>query len=101
MCFRDMGCYRGTRYGTYTANWTYDTRMLVLYVQTWPRGDVPSLGLTEEDVGLLGVNCDILTQDLIGLIEYSYHQGIHSFSEVHLQKTPGLNMLNPYQFQDD
>jgi hypothetical protein len=26
-----------------------------------------------------GVDCDILTQDLIGLIKYSYHQGISSF----------------------
>jgi hypothetical protein len=26
-----------------------------------------------------GVDCDILAQVLIGLIEYSYHQGIPSF----------------------
>jgi hypothetical protein len=59
--------------------------MPVLDVRTWPRGDVPGLGLTDEDVGLLrGVDCDILAQDLIGLIEYSYHQGIPSFLEVHL-----------------
>jgi hypothetical protein len=38
------------------------------------RGDVPGLGLTDGDVGLLrGVNYDILAQGLIGLIEYSYH----------------------------
>jgi hypothetical protein len=30
------------------------------------------------------VDCDILAQGLIGLIEYSYHQGTPSFSEVHL-----------------
>jgi hypothetical protein len=30
------------------------------------------------------VDCDILTQGLIGLIEYSYHQGISSFLEAHL-----------------
>jgi hypothetical protein len=30
-----------------------------------------------------GVNCDIMTQGLIGLIEYSYHQGIPSFLKVH------------------
>jgi hypothetical protein len=29
-------------------------RMLVLDVRTWPRGDVPSLGLTDGDVNLLG-----------------------------------------------
>jgi hypothetical protein len=28
--------------------------------------------------------CDILTQDLIGLKEYSYHQTIHSFLQVQL-----------------
>jgi hypothetical protein len=38
------------------------------------------LGLTNGDVGLLrGVDCDILTEGLIGLIEYSYHQGILLF----------------------
>jgi hypothetical protein len=68
-----VGPLGGTRYGTYAANWTYGTRMPVLVVQTWPRGDVSSLGLTDEDVGLLrGVDCDILAQGLIGLIEYSY-----------------------------
>jgi hypothetical protein len=38
------------------------------------KGDVPGLGLTDGVIGLLsGVDCDILTQGLIGLIEYSYH----------------------------
>jgi hypothetical protein len=70
------------------------------------RTDVPKrgrslLGLTDEDIGLLrGVNCDILAQGLIGLIEYSYHQGIPSFSEAHLQRTPGLSVHDPKQFQD-
>jgi hypothetical protein len=41
------------RYNTYAANWTYGTRMSVLDVRTWPRGDVPGLGLTDEDVSLL------------------------------------------------
>jgi hypothetical protein len=37
-------------------------------------GDVPVLGLTDGDVDLLrGWICDIMTQDLIGLIEYSYN----------------------------
>jgi hypothetical protein len=48
-----VGPLKGTRYGTYTANWTYSTRMLVLDVRTWPRGDVSGLGLTDEDIGLL------------------------------------------------
>jgi hypothetical protein len=76
--------------------------MTVLDVRTWPRGDVPSLGLTDEDIGLVkGVNCDILAQGLIELIEYSYHQGIPSFPEAHLQRTPGLSVLGPEQFQDE
>jgi hypothetical protein len=73
--------------------------MPVLDVWTWPRGDVPGLGLTDKDVGLLrGVDCDILPQGLIGLIEYSYHQGIPSFLEVHMQRTLGLSVLGPEQF---
>jgi hypothetical protein len=37
-----------------------------LDVQMWSRGDVPGLGLTDRDVGLLrGVDGDILTQGLI------------------------------------
>jgi hypothetical protein len=35
--------------------------MTTLDIQTSPRGEVPGLGLTNEDVGLLrGVDCDIL-----------------------------------------
>jgi hypothetical protein len=76
-------------------------RMPVLDVRTWPRGDIPGLGLIDKDVGLLrGADCDILTQGLIGLIEYSYHQGIPSFSESQLQRTLGLSVLGPEQFQD-
>jgi hypothetical protein len=39
------------------------------------------------------VDCDILAQGLIRLIEYSYHQGISSFSKTQLQRTSGLSML--------
>ncbi len=68
----------------------------------WPRGDVPGLGLTDGDVGLLrGVDCDILTQGIIRLIEYSYHQGIPSFLKAHLQRTSGLSVLDTGQFQDE
>jgi hypothetical protein len=45
-------------------------------------------------------NCDIMVQGLIGLIEYSYHQGVPSFSEAHLQRTLRLSMLDLEQFQD-
>ena len=35
--------------------------MTTLDIQTWPRGEVPRLGLTDKDVGLLrGVDCHIL-----------------------------------------
>jgi hypothetical protein len=44
--------------------------------------------------------CDILTQGLIGLIEYSYHQSISSFPEAHLQITLRLSVLGSEQFQD-
>jgi hypothetical protein len=47
-----------------------------------------------------GFLCDILTQDLIRLIEYSYHQGIPSFLEAHLQRTPRLSVFGLKQFQD-
>jgi hypothetical protein len=61
-----VGPLGGTRYGTYVANWTYGTRMQVFDIRAWSRGDVPDLGLTDEDVGLLRwVDCDILTQGLI------------------------------------
>jgi hypothetical protein len=43
---KDMG-------STYAANWMYGTHMAVLDVWTWPRGDVPGLGLYDGDVGLL------------------------------------------------
>jgi hypothetical protein len=59
------------------------------------------LRLIDEDVGLLrGVDCDILAQGLIGLIEYSYHQGIPSSLQAHLQTTPKLSVLGPEQLQD-
>jgi hypothetical protein len=52
----------------------YGTHLSVLDIHTWPRGDVPDLGLTDESIGLLsGVDCDIVAQGLIGLIEYSYY----------------------------
>jgi hypothetical protein len=37
----------------YTANWAYNMHMLVLDVRTWPRWDVPFLGLIDGDVDLL------------------------------------------------
>jgi hypothetical protein len=94
-----VGPLRGTRYGMYAANWTYGMRMSILDVRTWSRWDVPGLGLTDGDVDLLRrVDCDILTQDLIGLIEYSYHQAIPSFLEAQLKRTLGLSVLDQEQF---
>jgi hypothetical protein len=37
-----------------------------LDTQMWLRGEVPGLGLTDEDVGLLrGVDCDILAPGMV------------------------------------
>jgi hypothetical protein len=38
---------------------------------------------------------------LIGLIAYLYHQVATSFPEAHLQRTLGLSVLGPEQFQDE
>jgi hypothetical protein len=40
-----------------------------------------------------GVDCDILTQALIELIEYSYQEGVSSFSEAYLERTLVLSVL--------
>jgi hypothetical protein len=61
--------------------------------------DVPGLGLTNGDVSLLREW--IVTsrlKGLIGLIEYSYHQGIPSFLEAQLQRTSGLSVFGLVQF---
>jgi hypothetical protein len=40
--------------------------MTTLDTQMWLKGEVPGLGLTDEDVGLLrGVDCDILTSRMV------------------------------------
>jgi hypothetical protein len=94
-----VGSLGGTQYDMYAAIWMYGTRMPVVDVLTWPRGGRCWLGVDRrEHRSSKRVDCDILTQDLIGLIEYSYHQGIHSFLKVHLQRTLGLNMLDLEQF---
>jgi hypothetical protein len=49
---------------------------------------------------LAKVKCDILAQGLIELIEYLYHQVIPSFLEAHLQRTLGLSVFSPEQFQN-
>jgi hypothetical protein len=73
--------------------------MTTLDTQTWLRGEVPGLGLTDEDIGLLrGVDCDILSQGLIELIVYSYQQGASSFSEAYLERTSKLSVLGLEQF---
>jgi hypothetical protein len=73
--------------------------MTTLDIQTWPRGEIPGLGLTDEDVGLLrGVDCDILAQGLIELIEYPYQQGASSFSEAYLERTSKLSVLGLEKF---
>ena len=61
-----------------------------LDIQTWPRGEVLGSGLIDGGVDLLrGGDCETPTRGLIGLIEYSYHQGAHSFLKACLEKSPG------------
>jgi hypothetical protein len=81
--------------------------MTTLDTQAWSRVDVPGLGLTDEDVGLLrGVDCDImasvnghfLAQCLMELIEYSYQQGASYFSEAYLERISRLSVLGLEQF---
>jgi hypothetical protein len=73
--------------------------MTTLDTQTWLRGEVSGLGLTDEDVNLLrGVDCDILAQGLIKLIKYPYQQDASCFSEAYLERTSKLSMLGLEQF---
>jgi hypothetical protein len=57
-----------------------------------PRGGVPGLGwLTDGDIDVLRrVDCNIMTQCLIELIEYSYHQGIPFFFGSLIIKNTGI-----------
>jgi hypothetical protein len=44
-----MGHHGGTWYGTHAAKLIYGTRMSVLDIRTWVRGEVPDLGLIEHN----------------------------------------------------
>jgi hypothetical protein len=44
------------------------------------------------------VDCDILTQGLIELIEYPYQQGASSFLEAYLERTSKLSVLGLEQW---
>jgi hypothetical protein len=70
--------------------------MATLDTQTWLRREVPRLGFTDEDVGLLrGMECDILAlrdgdilaQGLIKLIEYSYNK-VNLLFQNYISKEP-------------
>jgi hypothetical protein len=68
---------------------------LALYPRTWPREDVPVLGLIDEDVNLLrGGVCDISAQGLIGLIWILIPTSCNFFSGSPSRKTPKLSMLS-------
>jgi hypothetical protein len=76
--------------------------MMTLDIKACPRGEIPGLGLTNEDVSLLReVDCDILAlvdgdilvQDLIELIEYSYQHDASFFLKSHLER----NLLVKYR----
>jgi hypothetical protein len=81
--------------------------LTTLDIQTWPRVEVPGLGLTNEDISILRgwiviswppVDGDILAQCLIESIEYSYQQGASSFSEAYIERTSKLNVFGLEQF---
>jgi hypothetical protein len=80
--------------------------MTTLDTQTWLRGDVPGLGLTEEDVGLLrGVDCDILSPGMgypgprLNIINRVFIPiRCISFSEAYLKRTSKLSVLGLEQF---
>jgi hypothetical protein len=70
--------------------------MTSLDTHTWPRREVPRLGFTDEDIGLLrGMECDILAlgdgdilaQGLKKLIEYSYNK-VHLLFQNSISKEP-------------
>jgi hypothetical protein len=65
----------------------------------WPRGDIPSLGLTNEDVGLLrGGGLRHPGSRLNRIDRILIPPSIPSFLEAHLQTTPGLSVLGLEQF---
>jgi hypothetical protein len=83
--------------------------MTTLDTQTWPRGEFSRLDLTDKDVDLLGGLeypslgglYDILVQDLIVLVNYSYQQGASSFSKAYLGITFRLSMFGLEQSWDE
>jgi hypothetical protein len=66
----------------------------------WFKANISFVPEDDPETEFSNQNCDILAQGLIELIEYSYHQGIPSFSEGQLKRTLRLSVLNVEQFQD-
>jgi hypothetical protein len=74
--------------------WSHNmAHALALDPRTCPREDVPSLGLIDKDVDLLGGVCDIPAQGLIGLIRILIPISCNLFSESPSLKTPELSVL--------
>jgi hypothetical protein len=79
----------------------------LLDTQTWLRGEVSRLRLTDEIVSLLRGWIviswpwygDILAQGLIKLIEYPCQQGASSFSEAYLEETSKLSVFGLEKFE--
>jgi hypothetical protein len=80
--------------------------MTTLDTQTWLRGEVPGLGLTDEDVGLLRrVDCDIMAPRmgypgprLNRINSVSIKIRCIFFSEAYLERTSKLSVLGLEQF---
>jgi hypothetical protein len=75
-------------HGCVGPEWSHNmAHALALDPRTWPREDVPGLGLINEDVDLLmGGVCDIPAQGLIGLIRILIPISCNFFSESPSQK---------------
>jgi hypothetical protein len=88
------------------SEWSHAWHMTTLYTQTWLRGEVHGLGLTDEDVShLRGVDCDILTPGMgcPGPRLNRINRVIIStrcifFSEAYLERTSKLSVLGLEQF---
>ena len=73
-----------------------------LDARTWPRGDVPGLGLIDEDVDLLrGGECNTPAQGLIGLIRILIPTSCNFFSGSPFERTPRLSVLGPERWVTD
>ena len=68
--------------------------------RTWPRGDVPGLGLIDEDVDLLRGEDVTPSPGLNRINRRLIPTSCNFFPEAHLQRTLKLSVLGLEQFRD-